>query len=283
MSHYQRHQRQSNLLGLIATILITSMVLAACNTILGEDNPTPLPTRFNQSREEYQTSLPFTQNAPPEGFDTVAFPEIDDNLLTAVYSRFEVNVTFEGFYSDTSEPVEGFMRLEARNDDFNVARQINIEFLGDVFSGEASNLDVVRLNNQYYMINPNGVCITDEGQVAELANIRAGQLIGGVEFAQPSSHVENINGVQAWQYGFDEQFINPPAIQFEGENNELDFLSGAVWVSPEHNIVIRYTVEMNVHRAILLFGEREVTGRIRYQYDVYDIGLQPAISIPNGC
>ena len=96
-------------------------------------------------------------------------------------------------------------------------------------------------------------------------------------------NIEDINGFQAWQYGFDEQFIKPPAIQFEGENNELDYLSGAVWVSPEHNVVVRYTVEMNVHRATLLFGERPVTGRIRYQYDVYDIGLPPVISIPNRC
>jgi hypothetical protein len=283
MSHHKKRQRRASFLGLIATILTASMILAACGPILGKDNVTPSPTRFEQSFEQYETSLPYTQNAPPEDFDTVSFPEIDDNLPTTVYSRFELTVNFDGYYTDTSEPVDGFMRLKAWNDEFNVARQIQIEFLGDVFSGGASNLDVVRINNSYYMINPNGVCITDQGQVAELANIRAGQLIGGVEFAQPTSNVADINGFRAWQYGFDEQFINPPAIQFEGENNELDYLSGAVWVSPEHNVVVRYTVEMNVHHATLLFGERPVTGRIRYQYDVYDIGLAPIISIPNGC
>ena len=282
MSHHQKRHHQSRFWGLIATILLVSMILAACDTILGDDAE-PSPTIFDQSFEEYQTSLPYTLNAPTPGFESVSFPEIDDNLPSISYSKFEVTVTFDGFYTDTSEPVNGFMKLTAWNDEFTEARQIQIEFLGDVFSGGASNLDVVRIVNQYYMINPNGVCITDAGQVSELANIRAGQLLGGIEFAQPTSNVEEIDGIQAWQYGFDEQFINPPAIQFESENDEIDYLSGAVWVSPEYNIVMRYTVEMNVHRAILLSGERPVTGRMRYQYDVDILDEPPSISIPNQC
>lgn len=282
MNHDKKLYHQSRLWGLIATVLLASMLLAACDSILG-DNAEPSPTIFDQSFEEYQTSLPFTVNAPTPGFESVSFPEIDDNLPTVSYTKFDVTVTFDGYYTDTSEPVNGYMRLTAWNDEFNGSRQIQIEFEGDVFSGGASNLDVVRIVNQYYMINPNGVCITDPGQVSELANIRAGQLIGGIEYAEPTSNVEEIDGIQTWQYGFDEQFINPPAIQFEGENNEIDYLAGAIWVSPEYNIVMRYTVEMNVHRATLLFGERPVTGRILYQYDVDVLEEPPAISIPNRC
>ena len=111
-----------------------------------------------------------------------------------------------------------------------------------------------------------------------------GQLIGGVQFAPPTSRIDtDINGFTAWEYGFDAQFINPPLLQLVQTNAALDYLTGSIWVSPEHRVVVRYTVEMNVNRAIIFFGDTPVTGRLRYQYDVYTIGERPNISIPNGC
>lgn len=260
-----------------------SILLAACDRILGDDSEVVIPTIANLDFDQYQTALVFTANAPPSGFETIAFPEIDDNLLTVVQSRFEINVSFEGYDSLTSEPLTGFMRLRSWNDELNVSRHIQMEFVNDLFSGGSSNLDIVRISNNYYMVDANGICTYDAAVIAEIANLRAGQLIGGVEFAQPTGNKEVINNVLAWQYGFDPQFINDPAVQLADESAELDFLTGEIWIDPTHNIAVRYAVEMNIHKATVLFGNRQVTGRLRYQYDVYDIGIMPNISIPNGC
>lgn len=269
---------------LIITLLLSAMLLAACDRLLGKDEIV-LPTQASLDFDHYQTVIVFTQNAPPAGFETVAFSQVDDNLITTVYSRFEINLYLEnGYYSDTGQPVEqGYMRLRVWNDEFHVARHLQMEFLGDVFAGSSSNLDIVRISNDYYMVDVNGVCITDPSVIAEIANLNAGQLIGGFEFAQPTGRQDTINGVEAWQYGFDPQYVNRPAIQLTSETSAVDLLTGEVWVSPHYNIVVRYGIEMNIHRATLLFGNREVTGRLRFQYDVFNIGDPPNISIPNGC
>lgn len=275
--------RKFHLYGLISTILIASVLLAACDQILGEDEPVIIPTVADMDFNQFQTALVFTANAPPTGFDTIAFPEVDDNLITTVYSRFEINVYFDGYDSNTAEALNGYMRLQSWNDEQHVSRQVKIEFVNDVFSGGSSNLDIVRISNDYYMLDANGICTYDPALIGDIANLRAGQLIGGIQFAQPTGRKEVVNNLMAWQYGFDPQFVNGPAVEFAEETSVFDLLTGEIWVNPEHNIVLRYAIEMNVHKARLLFGNREVTGRLRYQYDVHDIGIQPNISIPNGC
>jgi len=260
------------------------LTLGACSRILGESEPVVIPTQANITYEDLQTALPFTQNAPPPGFESVSFPNIDDNLVNMVHSRFVIEASFAGFYADTRELApDSWLRIEVWNDELNVRRHVRLEFEGDVFSGGSTYLDVVRLSNNYYMIDSNGICTTNPEEVAPFATLSAGQLIGGVEFAQPSGRKDLINDVVAWQYGFDPQFINQPYLQLTESISELDYLTGELWFSPENQIVVRYTIEMNVNRAILFFGERPVTGRLRYQYNVYDIGFPPNISIPNGC
>ncbi len=272
------------LVGLLATLILTSLLLVACDRILGEEPTVIIPTQANITYEDVQTALPFTQNAPPPGFESVSFPSVDDNLENTVYSRFEINATFTGFYADNRELApDAAIKVEIWNDELNVRRQVRLEFLGDVFSGGSTFLDVVRLGNDYYMIDSNGVCITNPEQVAPFATLTAGQLIGGVDFAQPSGRRDFINEVLAWQYGFDRQFINQPYLQLTESISELDYLTGELWISPENQVVVSYTIEMNVNRSILFFGQRPVTGRLRYQYDVFEIGQPPNISIPNGC
>lgn len=270
--------------GLLTTLIFTGLLLAACDRILGEGEPIVIPTEANVTYEDLQTALPYTQNAPPPGFESLSFSAIDDNLNNTVYSRLVINATFSGFYADTREAApDASVQIEIWNDELNVRRHVRLNFIGDVFSGGSTYLDVVRLANDYYMIDSNGVCITEPEQVAPFATLTAGQLIGGVDFAQPSGRKDLINDVVAWQYGFDRQFINQPYLQLTESISALDYLTGEIWFSPENQVVVRYTIEMNVNRAILFFGERPVTGRLRYQYDVYDIGQPPNISIPNGC
>lgn len=272
------------IIGLCCVLLISSLVLSACDGVFGDGEEIIIPTQATITFEGRQTALPFTQNAPPPGFESVEFPAIDDDLNNTVYHRYVILATFEGFYADTREQTSpATLKVEVWNDDQNVRRHVRLEFEGDVFSGGTTLIDVVRLGNDYYLLDANGICSTDPEQAAPFATLTAGQLIGGVDFAQPTSRVDLINDVQAWQYGFDRQFINPPQIALVESASALDYLTGEIWVSPEHRAVVRYTIEMNVNRSVLFFGERAVTGRLRYQYDVYEIGTPPNISIPNGC
>jgi hypothetical protein len=280
--HYPKRVR---FLSAAVLFCLIGLTVGACDTVkdLTGDEEVPIPTIATLT--DLQTAQYLTQVAPPAGFATVAFPEIDDNLRTTVYSHVIITVNFDGAYTDPTpdDPtsVQSAMRVEIWNDEFNVARHVRIEFLGNVFSGDASNLDVVRLSNNYYMLNPNGVCITSEADIREIANLRAGQLIGGVNLAQPTGKPnELINDYKAWQYGFTSANLNPPSIQ---TTSAIDVLTGELWVAPDFNVVIRYRVDMNVHQAVLLFGNRPVTGRLRIDYDVYDISIPPSISIPNGC
>lgn len=281
----QNSSRQLYLILLGTSLLLGSLLLSACDQVLDNDDDVIIPTRVDVDSQSLLTAEYYTQQAPTPGFETVSFPEIDDNLLTTVYSRAEIHATFSGFFSESRESIEDArMTVKIWNDEFNVRRHVLLEFEGTVFSGDSTNLDIVRFgSNQYYMMDPDGSCITDSEQIAEIATIRAGQLIGGVEFAQPTARINTINGYLAWEYGFDPQFINPPLLQFTDDTSALDYLTGTIWVAPAENVVVRYIIEMNVNRAILFFGDRPVTGRLRYQYDVFDLGERPNISIPNGC
>lgn len=256
--------------------LVLLLALSACD--IGGNDDIVVPTIADV--ESAATASVQTQNAPPAGFQEVNYPQIDQGLDQLSFSRFEIDVTFDGIYADTGEETAGEMHLEALSNQLSVARWVDIEFNGEVFSGGATNLTAVRLSNNYYMINPNGVCITETSQIQEIANLDAGQIVGGVELAGPTSRRGEINGYPAWQYGFGPEALVEPQIQ---TTVSLDILTGELWVAPDFQIVVRYIVEMNVENAQLLFGNRPVTGRLRYEYNVYDINLEQNISIPNGC
>lgn len=285
MSQTHRHPKRIRFWSMALLVSLIGLMIGACDEVdkLAGDEEVVIPTLATLT--DLQTAQYLTQVAPPAGFATVSFPGIDDNLRTTVYSHVVITVSFDGAYSDPApdDPanIQSSMRIEFWNDEFNVARQVRIEFLGNVFSGDGSNLNVVRLSNNFYMLNPNGVCITDPAQTRDIATLQASQLLGGVNLANPTGRPnELINGYKSWQYGFTPSAMNYPSIQ---TTNAIDILTGELWVAPEYNVVIRYRVEMNVYQAILLFGNRPVTGRMVFQYDVDQIGIPPSISVPNGC
>jgi hypothetical protein len=58
---------------------------------------------------------------------------------------------------------------------------------------------------------------------------------------------------------------------------------GEIWVAPEHNVVVRFYVTLNVQNAIVFDRQLPVTGQVIIRYDLFDIGVVPNISIPFGC
>jgi hypothetical protein len=267
--------------------MILLLAISACDFLDGDtDGPTPTPADV----ESLITADFMATNAPPEGFGIVAYPAVDADLDKVVYAHALINFTFDGSPSEdsTGQTSNTNMRMEIWKNEFNEARQVSISFSGNaaLLAGGSGNLDAVRLGNNYYMINPNGVCVTGEEDedVIQIANLTAGEVIGGFEAASFTGQRETINGYEAWQYGFTPDDLVLPRINTTlNERSVVEILRGEVWVAPEYGIVVRYVVEMNVHQVGLLFSNTPVTGRLRYQYDVFDIGVVPNISIPNGC
>jgi hypothetical protein len=58
---------------------------------------------------------------------------------------------------------------------------------------------------------------------------------------------------------------------------------GEIWVAPQHNVVVRFYVTLNVQNVYLFDRQLPVTGQVIIRYDLYDIGVPQNISVPFGC
>lgn len=263
---------------LLTLAFILMMGLTACD--FGGDEPIPTEANF----ESLGTSTVLTEQAPPEGFGEISYPVIDDKLTQLPYAHTIINVRFTGVYDDNGQRAEGSMELDALSNNLSNSRILKLTFDGDIFTDSALAITAARISNSYFMITPNSDCNTDEEQVRDIANLSAGQLVGGVRSAGPTGRKDTADNVQAgvevYEYGFSPDAVVRPQIQ---TSSDLDFLVGTVWVAPQLQIVTQYIVEMNVQNATLLFGKRAVSGRLRYEYNVSEVDVEPNISIPNGC
>lgn len=262
----------------LVIMLSLSFVLSACD-FSGED---PVPTQADF--ESLGTSTVLTAQAPPANFSQISYPVIDDKLAQLPYSHITINVRFTGVYDDNGERAEGSMEYNAFTNNLANSRIVQLTFEGDIFTDSALAITAARISNSYFMITPNSDCNTNETEVRDIANLGPGQLIGGVNDAGPTGRKDVADdvrvGVEVYEYGFAPEAVVPPQIQ---TSSDLDFLVGTVWVAPELQIVTQYIVEMNVQNATLLFGQRAVSGRLRYEYNVSEVDIEPNISIPNGC
>jgi len=132
-------------------------------------------------------------------------------------------------------------------------------------------------------------CQTDAGEDAvTLADFRVSDLIGGVNLARSTSINGVINGEDVWRYEFTADDLNLLGVRM-GSNSRIVNLSGELWVSAQHNAVIRYWLTMDVESVVVsVLSENPdsalpVTGQIIIRYDVFDIGINPNISQPFGC
>ncbi len=264
---------------LLVIILSFSFVLSACD--FSGDDPVPTQADF----ESLGTSTVLTAQAPPANFSEINYAVIDDKLAQLPYSHTTIHVRFTGVYDDNGERAEGSMEYNAFTNNLSNSRIVQLKFEGDIFADtDGATLTAARISNSYFMITLNNDCVTAEEEVAVFANLRPGQLIGGVSNAGPTGRKDVADdvrvGVEIYEYGFAPEAVVPPQIQTSAD---LDFLVGTVWVAPELQVVTQYIVEMNVQNATLFYGKRAVSGRLRYEYNVSEVDIEPNISIPNGC
>jgi hypothetical protein len=254
--------------------------LAACQ--IAEPAPEPLPTLVDIAALPTVDFL--TQNAPPVGFDVVSFDPLDRALNERLGWAYTVTGEFEGTFADTGEPAEGDFTLEVWADELGGARRAIFEIEGLALAPQAFvRLEGVRLSNDTYMVDINGQCSPGDEGSSVVADLSAGQLIGGVARATPTGHRDTIEDVPVWQYTFAPEMLRLAAVR--GEPGSEVSVKADLWIAPGVNAVARFEASVDVTNARVLTAERPVSGTLflRYDLDLMQIDARPNISIPHGC
>ena len=271
-------------------LLVTGLWLAAlAGCTSSGDDTVVVPTIA--SFETLSTAVFLTENAPPAGFSVVDFDPIDRNLSDRPAWAYTVTGRFEGTSDAGGEPVGGTLQADIEANELGQARRVVLEVEGNAFLPGAAllRLEGVRFSNDYYIVDVNGNCSEDTGHSAgeaEIANLSAGQIIGGVAQAIPTGHRDTIDGLDVWQYTFKPENVSLPAIH--RTNTGTVTLAADLWIAPEINAVVRYEVTATVSGVHLLWADRSeatVSGTLtlRYDLDVPQLDVPPNISVPHGC
>lgn len=254
--------------------------LAACQA--ESVTPEPLPTLAEI--EALPTVDFLTQNAPPVGFDEVSFDPLDRTLAARPGWAYTIVGEFDGTFVDTGEPVEGHYTLEVWADELGESRRARLEVEGLAVSPQAFvRLEGVRISNDTYVVDINGRCSLDEAGASVVADLSAGQLVGGVARAVPTGHRDTIDDVPVWQYTFAPESLRLAVVRPEADSALS--VDADLWVAPGVNAVARFEAVVDVTNARILTAERAVSGTLflRYDLDLTQIDTRPNISIPHGC
>jgi hypothetical protein len=266
-------------LGVLAISCI--FFLSACDR--GEINsPDELPTPIDPITAP--TEFYLTENAPPSGFSTISFAQIDANTNLLPGWHADMRLSFDGAFSSVSRDTTAQTHAEVWFDQLGSARRVRLVTTGELIGQEENQTsEAVRLGPDTFLVR-NGVCLTNAGDdAARAADLSAGSLIGGVTHATPTGRHEIINGVEAWQYAFTDAELVLPAIRPSETGTVIMSNPGEIWVAPEHNVVVRFYVNLYVENTIIFDRQLAVNGLVIIRYDLLEIGTVPNISIPFGC
>lgn len=257
-----------------------SVFLTACQT--GSAPLEPLPTLAEISA--LPTADFLTQNAPPEGFDEVSFDPLDRTLAARPGWSYSVVGEFDGAFVDSGEPAEGSFTLRVWSNELGESRRAILEVEGLAVSPqEFVRLEGVRISNDTYVVDINGQCAPGDSGSSVVADLSAGQLIGGVARAVPTGHRTSIDDVPVWQYTFAPDALRLAAIR-RGDESRVS-VEADLWVAPGVNTVARFEATVDVTNVRILTAERAVSGTLflRYDLDLTQIDSLPNISVPHGC
>ncbi|MBN2303065.1 MAG: hypothetical protein JXQ72_01220 [Anaerolineae bacterium] len=272
-------RRTSHLLRLLVVLLIPA--LAACNA--AENGNAPIPTQADINLIPTHEFL--TQNAPPAGFGQINVDPIDVNLSARQGWRYVVTGTFSGIFDAGGAPAQGIFQAQVWANEIGETRRVILDVEGAALAPDNAprRLEGVRWSNDTYIVDNNGQCTTGGDGAQVIANLSAGQLIGGVVGAVPTGHRQEIGGYPAWQYTFRPGNARFPAVD-RGESGTVE-LAADLWFAPELNAVLRYEVQLTVAGVRLLSAEDRVSGTLtlRYELDLDALDTLPNISVPNGC
>lgn len=260
-----------------AAVSLLLLWLAACQ----QTNPQVIPTRAEP--EAVATSIHLTENAPPPGFDTVAFPRIDGNTEALSGWRYEMIFAFNGVFSRTTRETAVQTSATVTYNQVGSARRVIAQIDNDLETpADPLQLEAVRMGENAYLVRE-GNCILNAAEDAQLlADLSAGDLLGGVQRATTAAEIATINGTQVWRYDFTMDDLLLPNVGFREDSVILD-LRKELWVSPEYDAVVRFYVTMEVENVTVFGSTLPVSGTVLLRYDLQEVGTPPNITIPFGC
>jgi hypothetical protein len=257
--------------------LLLLLTVSAC-----EPNSDIIPTFA--SPEAIATGFVLTENAPPSGYDTVSFPRIDAHLEELSGWRYTMEFEFRGRFSGTPREANARTYATVTYQQLTSSRRVSAEVQQDLQGENAPVLyEGVRLGEDTFLVR-DGACLSNAAADASalVADLSAGDLIGGVNTATTAAQKQVINGEQVWRYDFALDALRLPNVTLNEQSRILSLVH-ELWVAPEHNVVIRYYVTMEVEDVIVFASPLPVSGTLIIRYDVTDIGDIPSINVPFGC
>lgn len=258
-------------------MLVCALILTSCQEAPDMD---ALPTLADPV--SLATAIVLTENAPPAGYETVSFPRVDDNTQALAGWRAEMFFQLEGVFARTTRQTSASTNATITYDQVGSARRvIATRDLNLAEDAEPLALEAVRLGEDSFLVRE-GRCASNVPDGDLLADLSAGDLLGGVSLATSAAQRETINGEEVWLYRFLPEDLVLPNITF-GEDARLLSAQGDLWVAPEHNVVVRFNLTLVVENTTIFDQDLPISGTISMQYDLYDIGTVPNLSIPNGC
>lgn len=266
---------------LIALAALAGSVLAACTTPRGL-RPEDIPTLASLSALE--TALPLTQNAPPAPYNgtVTSFSSIDNGLTNLAGWRYVVQLDFDGTFAETPREANASAHAEVSFNQLASARHILLSTSGELIGqGENTNYEAVQLGEDAFLVN-SGACARNSPDAKTAASLRAGDLVGGVRQATPNGKRATINGQDVYAYNFEVGDLLLPRIRV-GDGGLVTLTGGELWISPSHNAVIRFYLNLDVYNVVLFDRQLPVTGQARMRYDLYDVGNAFNITTPFGC
>lgn len=273
---------------LVFPVVMGLLALSACDSSGGEGDFV-VPTLA--SLETIPTTIFLTENAPPPDFATLALDPIEHGLAAHSGWAYAVTGSFVGTFDATGEPAAGTISVQVQGNEPGQTRRVVLEIEGRAFlPGETPlRLEGVRFSNDYYTVDVNGVCTADGGEQlggAAIADLSAGQVIGGVARAVPTGHRQTLDELPAWQYTFASADARLPAIH-PGPDGAVT-LAADLWFAPQASAVLRYEISAEVSGVHLLWADRAsstVSGTLtlRYTLDAAALDTPPNISVPHGC
>lgn len=256
--------------------LLLALIAAGCGT-----RSAPIPTLIDIDASS--TSVVLTQNAPPPGFDTVEFADIDANLTRLPGWHYEATLSFSGYYARTTREATARTNAQVWYNQVASARRVVTQVSGDLQGNEQNTrYEAVRLGPDAFLLR-DGTCLSNASEDAAFAaDLSAASLLGGIRTAQAAAEKAIINDESVWRYTFSPDDVALPALAL-AESGQITGISGELWVSPENNAVVRYYANIDFENGFLLGSSLPLTGTILLRYDLYDIGDVPNISVPFGC
>jgi hypothetical protein len=223
-------------------------------------NGEPAPSPEGQPAEATEESP--TPEAVTE--EPVDFPALNlgRETLESYVSHFEMTV--EDPEQAGGTPMVYELDMQVVSDPF--AQHIVIQG-----GGLGQSMEIVQIEGRQYLLVGAEQCIVSEADIEDAAMeiFKPDDVIAGLEGARRVGSVEEVNGIPAHHYVFDEQDI------VWGGLTEVE---GELWVAAEGDYVVKFTLQAQ--------GEDPFTGRqgsLAWLYELMDVNVPLDIVPPAAC